>query len=116
MRTHRGGDGDLALAGSIGHGPGINVPVRRAPDGRCGFGVDGVAYCWSTIDGFLNAPVVSQGGTAFRSIATGQGDACGVLANDGSVVCWGRNDVGQLGNGTTIASNVQLPVAGPANP
>jgi alpha-tubulin suppressor-like RCC1 family protein len=90
--------------------------ARLAPDGRCGFGVDGVAYCWSTTDGLLNAPVVSETGSTPRSIAHGSEHTCGVLGSDGSVVCLGHNQYGQLGNGTTIASNVPLPVARPANP
>jgi alpha-tubulin suppressor-like RCC1 family protein len=37
---------------------------------------------------------------AIRAIAVGIDHACG-LADDGAVWCWGRNDYGQLGDGTT---------------
>ena len=36
------------------------------------------------------------------SIATGGSHTCGLLS-DGKVVCWGRNDYGQLGRGTSSA-------------
>lgn len=39
----------------------------------------------------------------FESISAGSGFACG-LAVGGYAYCWGRNDAGQLGNGTTIAT------------
>jgi alpha-tubulin suppressor-like RCC1 family protein len=52
----------------------------------------------------------------FRSIAGGVEHQCGILKTDDSVVCWGLNDEGQLGNGTTVNSSVPLRVAPPANP
>jgi hypothetical protein len=89
---------------------------RLAPDGQCGLSVDGVEYCWATTDHKLVPPVTAVNSSAFRSIAVGLAHSCAILASDGSVVCWGRNDVGQLGNGTTLASSIPLPVARPTNP
>jgi alpha-tubulin suppressor-like RCC1 family protein len=40
------------------------------------------------------------GGQAFRSVAAGTGYACGVTATN-AVFCWGANDNGNLGDGTT---------------
>jgi alpha-tubulin suppressor-like RCC1 family protein len=47
-------------------------------------------------------------------ISAGQVDSCAVVA-DGSARCWGRNDFGQLGNGTTTDSLAPLVVSGLAN-
>ncbi|MFT4308908.1 MAG: hypothetical protein ACMXYL_00265 [Candidatus Woesearchaeota archaeon] len=42
-------------------------------------------------------------GTSFiaGTITTGNGHSCGIRAVDGRVLCWGRNNVGQIGDGTT---------------
>jgi alpha-tubulin suppressor-like RCC1 family protein len=47
----------------------------------------------------------------FASIAVGDGHACGLTA-DGAAHCWGANEHGQLGTGTTTGSDTPLPVAG----
>ena len=39
------------------------------------------------------------------AISSGKEHACAIL-DDGSVVCWGRNNIGQLGDGTTIDRSV----------
>jgi hypothetical protein len=51
--------------------------------------------------------------TAASSLAVGGDHGCAVIA-DGSVWCWGANDKGQLGNGSTIRPlvGVLAPVAG----
>ena len=55
-------------------------------------------YCWDV--GFLTSQLV-PGGLKFESISAGAGHTCGVTP-DGSLYCWGRNDKGQLGDGTTV--------------
>ncbi len=52
-----------------------------------------------------NAKLVS------KSITTGFSYACALL-NDGTIRCWGHNDAGQLGNGTTTVSSVPVKVSG----
>ena len=44
-------------------------------------------------------PLTVQGGITFTQITAGGAQTCG-LAGDGTAWCWGRNDLGQLGNGT----------------
>src|SRR5688572_5723983 len=46
-----------------------------------------------------------------RRITAGNLHSCAIL-DSGTVQCWGGNDNGQLGNGTTTTSTVPVPVSG----
>jgi alpha-tubulin suppressor-like RCC1 family protein len=48
------------------------------------------------------------------SVISGFGNSC-AIKEDGSLVCWGYNYDGRLGNGTTDNSNVPVPVTGLTN-
>jgi alpha-tubulin suppressor-like RCC1 family protein len=52
--------------------------------------------------------------TGIEMLAMGWDHSC-ALATGGGVQCWGANDDGELGNGTTTASNFPVPVAGLAS-
>src|SRR5438445_3872630 len=56
----------------------------------------------------LDAPTPS---IPIIAIDVGAAHACGAR-KDGSVVCWGANGNGQLGNGTTLDSSVPVQVLG----
>ncbi len=92
----------------------------------CGLTASGLAYCWGDNhdgrvgDGTLlerTEPTPVAGELQFSSLAiahTGianQGQTCGILS-DGTAYCWGANDVGQLGDGTTQNRSTPTPVAG----
>jgi hypothetical protein len=47
-------------------------------------------------------------------VSVGTDFAC-IRLSDGTIRCWGKNDLGQLGNGTTTASTTPVPVTGIAN-
>src|SRR5438128_10135179 len=74
-------------------------------------GVDGPeqgpAYgeAWSTV------PVAVSGGLGFSVIGTGGWHTCG-LTSAGTAYCWGLNDSGQLGDGSTANSATPVAVAG----
>jgi alpha-tubulin suppressor-like RCC1 family protein len=57
-------------------------------------------------------PVSVSGIVSASQVAAGQFHTCALLLN-GNIMCWGRNDDGQLGNGTGIFSPTPVQVALP---
>lgn len=85
----------------------------------CGRARDLTAWCWYVRgDTPMQAAQVSSS-LHFTSIGTGgnqnvsgnRGFGCGLTAT-GEAWCWGRNDHGQLGDGTNVDSPVPVPVSG----
>lgn len=58
----------------------------------------------------FNDPPAPQG-IGFSQVVAGAGHTCG-LADNGMVYCWGRNDSGQLGDGTTEDRLTPVAVSG----
>jgi alpha-tubulin suppressor-like RCC1 family protein len=58
-------------------------------------------------------PVAS--GIAIGDITAGRHFACGFTGTSGPVWCWGANESGQLGNGTTTGSSVPVPISSGLN-
>ena len=87
----------------------------------CGVTQDDQAYCWGdNVFGQLGdgttthrlMPLPVAGGLRFRQVAAaGQDYTCGVTSDD-RAYCWGRNRVGQLGNGTIIQRLTPVAVGG----
>jgi flagellin-like protein len=87
----------------------------------CGVLNNGSAVCWGYNDNgqlgegstgnYKVVPVFVSGNYNFSSISSGHYDSCGVLAN-GSALCWGNNNYGQLGNGSTSDSYTPVFVSG----
>lgn len=85
----------------------------------CGVTTGGDAYCWGrNDDGQLgdgnlgtdsHTPVLVAGGHVFQSISAGTVHTCGVTTG-GDAYCWGRNNLGQLGDGN-VGTGVDTPVA-----
>lgn len=127
--------------GALGYGP--PEPVAGGLDFRtvdvgwrfsCGVTADGGTWCWGTHrDGELGvaaapdsclwadgswhpcaaAPVRVAAAPAFDTIAVGTQHTCG-LTPEGAAHCWGRNDAGQLGNGSTTPAGPGAVVGAPA--
>ena len=61
----------------------------------------GQVYCWqSRSTASRRVSRMGDIGDAVK-VSVGDGTAC-VLHSDGGVSCWGHNDVGQVGDGTTV--------------
>jgi alpha-tubulin suppressor-like RCC1 family protein len=102
---------------------------------NCALTRDGVAYCWGeNTDGALGdgtthdaaAPQRVATNRRFVSLAVGgnlvvakSGDVttwaftCGLTADEGTVLCWGDNRHGALGNGSTDRALTPTPIARP---
>jgi hypothetical protein len=90
----------------------------------CGLTVDGTAYCWGgnengetgtgTMGNTVPVPTAVQTALRFTRISaegvgTWENSTC-ALTTAGEVWCWGSNDSGQLGDGTTSRSAVPVRV------
>ena len=89
----------------------------------CALSTDGAAYCW----GFspftppttgapavlTPTPVPGTAGIIFQSISVSKvEDVTCALSTANIAYCWGENDHGQLGDGTTISRELAMPVKG----
>lgn len=87
----------------------------------CGITTAHVAYCWgANLSGQLGigsattrevAPVPIAGGLSIANISAGSLHTCAITTT-GKAYCWGKNDWGQLGNGSTAPSAAPVPVSG----
>jgi alpha-tubulin suppressor-like RCC1 family protein len=100
------------------------VSVSTGGAFSCGIATTGAAYCWGNQEGgrlgdgtmgasgsYVTSPVPVSGGHTFIDIAAGGDHACAV-ATGGAAYCWGHNEQGQLGTGSTTNSAVPVAVTG----
>ena len=111
---------------------GITGAVAVAARGyhSCALLGDGTVWCWGrnsdgqlgvtpsgsqcpTTPGFFcsSTPVRAAGITSAAGVIAGGYHTC-ALFGDGTAQCWGRNDDGQLGDGTFTTSSTPVPVGG----
>ena len=95
----------------------------------CAIDLEGALYCWgylpeanqpdrcldsngsSDMQHCTASPVRVQAPMTFKSIALGESHRC-AIATTGITYCWGKNDWGELGDGTTSTSNETVAVVG----
>ena len=95
--------------------------ISAGADDACALLSTGGVNCWgyneagqlgdgNNVDGNLT-PVAVSGLTNAAAITVGGDDACALLST-GGVECWGANNVGQLGIGTTTGAYTPVAVRG----
>jgi alpha-tubulin suppressor-like RCC1 family protein len=101
------------------------VAIAAGAQHSCALLKDGTIRCWgmnyggqlgsgmsTTIAPFgITTPVAVTSITNAVAIASGESHTCAIIA-DSTVLCWGDNYDGQLGNGTTTSSAVPVTVSG----
>ena len=90
-------------------GLGVVQAIGVGGDNSCAVQADGTVQCWGAMAGAWHtgnsaaggstAPLTVLGLGTVATLAIGAQHGCGIVSN-GTVRCWGANDVGQLGNGT----------------
>lgn len=99
-------------------GAGMVAVVGGLDNHYCSVDAAGLAYCWQLLYTYPNAgPLIPPIGAPisttlhFTTLRVGYEHACG-LVTGGQAYCWGRNNAGQLGDGTTTFSATPVAVAG----
>lgn len=97
--------------------------VSAGWDFTCGVTTSSRLYCWganevgqlgtATPSRMSTTPVLVAGNRLYRQVRAGASSACAItIARD--AFCWGANDRGQLGNGSTVGSRVPVRLGGGA--
>lgn len=98
---------------STGSRAAMPIAVSSGYQYNCALTSAGGVKCWGITPGLLgngtmatsSVPVDATGLTSgVSAVFTGPNHACAILTANGTVKCWGGNDVGQLGNGTKSTS------------
>ena len=102
-----------------------NLVFRQVSVGfshACGLTTEGWAYCWgdgssgqlgTEVEIQPHEPVLVAGSRTYIRIAAGYASTCAIGKFDRRAYCWGANDRGQMGDGTTSEERMTpTPVAG----
>lgn len=94
--------------------------IAAGPNIACAIGSEGAAFCWGDdADGSIgdgdpasavNVPTNIAEAGYWTSIDTQNYGSHACATKDGTAWCWGKDDKGQLGNGTTTTADQTAPV------
>ena len=93
------------------------VQIASGPNHSCARISDGTVRCWGSNqfgqlgDGTTTnstTPVTVSGLADVISVSVGADATCAAVATSGALHCWGHNDVGQLGDGTTTDRHLPM--------
>jgi len=119
------GDGTWGAGNFISAPVTVSLPlsataISAGANHTCALLGNGTIRCWGnnmygqvgngTWGGLITVPVTVSLPLGAIAIAAGTSHTCAVL-NNGTVRCWGRNNLGQLGDATMIDSNVPVTVS-----
>jgi len=101
---------------------GVTFAAISAGDSHaCAVTTAGVAYCWGSnaggklgtgrAGGGHTVPVPVAGHLLFRAISAGYFHTC-ALTRDGTIYCWGRNEMGEVGNSPRAQAPAPVRIAG----
>ena len=94
---------------------GVANVVQLGVDRHHGCARDTTGDVWWFGEGYTPVPTKVAIGRPAVDIAAGAGHDCAIL-DDGSLVCWGNQHFGQLGDGTAASSRTLTPVHVPICP
>lgn len=102
-----GGAFEVAVSSGLGTSCAFLSTSSSSVDFKC-WGGNGAAQfgTGSTTPAFSTTPVSATilNGKKIKQFTVGDDHACVLFADDSSALCWGKNDYGQLGDGTTTNS------------
>lgn len=88
----------------------VSMATGLGPQSSCGIATDSKLWCWGAEGGFLPRTVPGKpiGEQTVSAISASSQHTCAISA--GTVICWGFNGAGQLGDNTDAPHSTPAPI------